>query len=360
METKSKSKSGRPDDAVGLAGRVDAALNRRGFTTRALRVRLTAVLLAFSLALAGAAGFALYRLTNIGGPDSVCDGAATAEQVHDLLGSGPMSENKKGYSATKNSTGNSCSATVSSGLFETSKKVVRFTIVLNTADGPGALAASDARLFSGESAGSVTPGAAWAVLPEACQKGVRAEVSTSEAGHDEARARLAVAFANSVAKARSCANRTLSGPKSLSAKAAQTEPDWTNLCGLPGFAPAKNPEAQWPMPQQVTTASNPIWSCTIGEDPRHDSRSQEFTITTEPRVTALAQKDGKEPSEFGRASWVAGGTLVATCQGKDVFFTVNGGYEHSLERPFLFPDQKDLVRQFLTAGGKAIGCEPIL
>ncbi|MER7581503.1 hypothetical protein [Kitasatospora sp. NPDC097691] len=58
--------------------------------------------------------------------------------------------------------------------------------------------------------------------------------------------------------------------------------------------------------------------------------------------------------------WVAGGTLVATCRGKDVFFTVNGGYANGLANPFLFPDQEDLVRQFLTAGGKAIDCEPIL
>ncbi|MFD8707044.1 hypothetical protein ACFV1W_31375 [Kitasatospora sp. NPDC059648] len=353
-------KSGPPDDNAGPASKVGAALNRRGFTTRRLRIRLAVVLLAFSLVPVGAVGFVLYRMTNLGGPDSVCDGAATADQVHDLLGPGRITEDKRGYSPTADFTGNSCSATVRSGLFETSEKVVQFDILLNTGDGPGTLAASDARLFSGETAGSVTPDAAWAVLPEGCQKGVRTEVYTSEKGHDEARAALAVTFANGVAKARSCGGRKLSPPKSLSAKGAETDPDWANLCGLPGFAPAKNPEAQWHMPQQVTTAFGPIWSCTIGGNPRYDSRAQVFAITTEPRTTALPQKDGKESSDVGRARWVAGGTLVATCQGKDVFFTVNGGYANDLEKPFLFPDQKDLVRQFLAAGGKAIGCEPIL
>ncbi|MFE6055588.1 hypothetical protein ACFQ6N_32985 [Kitasatospora sp. NPDC056446] len=335
--------------------------DRRGFTTRRLRVRLAAAVLALSLVPVGAVGFALYRLTNLGGPDSVCDGAATADQVHDLLGAGRISERKSTYySATETAPGNSCSATVSSGLFETSKRTVRFTVVLNGKGGPGPLAASDARLFSGDAVGSVTPIAAWAVLPDGCQKGLRAEVRTSEAGRDEARARLAVAFANGAATARSCAGRQLAAPNSLSATGAETDPDWAGLCGLPGFAPAKNPEAQWRMPQQVTTAFGPIWSCTIGGDPVRDARVQTFAITTEPRTTSLTRKDGKELSAVGRARWVADGTLVATCQGRDVFFTVNGGFTSGLEQPFLFPDQNDLVRQFLTAGGKAIGCEPIL
>lgn len=355
-----KNGNGRPDDASGLADRVETTLNRRGFTTRGLRVRLATVLVAFSLVPAGAAGFLVYRLTNLGGPDSVCDGAVTADQVHDLLGSGRIRESKGRYSATANRTGNSCTTTVSSGVFNTSEKLVQFTVALDTEDGPGALAASNARLFSGDSAGSVTPGVAWAVLPEGCQKGVRAEIRTSEAGHDEARARLAAAFANSVAKARSCGDKVPPAPESLSAKGAETDPDWNNLCGLPGFAPARNPEAQWRMPQQVTTATAPIWSCRIGGDPRYDSRVQEFAITTEPRTTALARKDGTGTADLGRAQWVAGGTLVTTCQGKDTFFTVTGGITSGLEKPFLFPDQKDLVRQFLTAGGRAIGCEPIV
>ncbi|MFG2844740.1 hypothetical protein ACGF12_16430 [Kitasatospora sp. NPDC048296] len=180
----------RPEDSDNPGQRIGAALNRRGFTTRGLRVRLAAGVLALSLVPVGAVGFALYRMTNLGGPDSVCDGAATADQVHDLLGPGRITEDKRGYSPTADFTGNSCSARVSSGLFESPEKVVQFDIVLNTADGPGTLAASDARLFSGETAGSVTPDAAWAVLPEGCQKGVRTVVYTSEKGHDEARAAL--------------------------------------------------------------------------------------------------------------------------------------------------------------------------
>ncbi|WP_316520480.1 hypothetical protein [Kitasatospora brasiliensis] len=349
--------TGSPRDCAGLTDKADAALDRRGFTTRGLRSRAAAVVLALSLVPVGAAGFAAYRLTNLGGPDSLCDGAVTADQVHDLLGGGRVEDSKEPrYSMTEDYSGNSCSVRVRSGLFDTSEKHVQVTIARNADDGPGTLAASNARLFSGDSAGSVTPNLAWAVLPEGCQKGVRIEVRTSEAGADEARARLAVAFANGVAKARSCGDRALTAPKELSAKAAETAPDWANLCGLPGFAPARNPEAQWREAQQVTTGSAPIWSCTIGGDPKYDSRSKVFSITTDPRVTALTQKDGKEPPGPGRARWVAGGTLVVACQGKDVFFTLAG----DTGRPSLFPDQEDLVRQFLTAGGKAIGCEPIL
>ncbi|MFJ9772288.1 hypothetical protein ACIRVF_13750 [Kitasatospora sp. NPDC101157] len=276
--------------------------------------------------------------------------------MHDLLGPGRISEDKRGYSPTEDSAGNSCSVKVSSGLFDTSEKTVQFTVVLNSKDGPGTLAASDARLFSGDSAGSVTPDAAWAVLPAGCQKGVRAEVRTNEEGKDEVRAGLAVAFANGVARARSCGDRVLPVPKGLSAKGAETGPDWANLCGLPGFAPARNPEAPSGNRQQVTTGSAPIWSCTVGNGPTPDGWSKRFAITTDPRITALTVKDGKDPAGPGRARWVAGGTLVVTCQGKDVFFSLSGGYEG----PALFPDNDDLVRQFLKAGGKAIGCEPIL
>ncbi|MFF4919744.1 hypothetical protein ACFY4B_04085 [Kitasatospora sp. NPDC001261] len=349
-------RAGRSDDTTGLADRVDVVLERRGFTTHGLRVRLAAVLMALSLVPIGALGFALYRLTNLGGPDSVCDGAATSDQVHDLLGSGRISEHRKGYAAAESSPGNSCSASVRSGLFETTEKTVRFTVVRNSKDGPGVLAASDARLFSGNRSGSVTPDAAWAVLPEGCEKGLRAEIRTSETGHDEARARLAVTFAAAAAEARKCGDRRPAAPENLSAKGAETAPDWANLCGLPGFAPAKNPEAQLDVSQQATTAFAPIWSCTIGSGPMHNSWSKYFAITTEPQTTALTQKDGKEVSAIGRARWVAGGTLVVICHGKDVFFTLNGDYQ----TPSMFPDQDDLARKFLTAGGNAIGCEPIL
>ncbi|MFJ9847686.1 hypothetical protein ACIRYZ_46195 [Kitasatospora sp. NPDC101155] len=351
-----ENKSERSGDAARLADKVDAALDQRGFTTRGLRVRLAAVVAAFSLVPMGAVGFVLYRVTNLGGPDSVCDGAATADQVHDLLGSGRITEDKRRFSPTEDSTGNSCSVRVSSGLFETSEKTARFTVILNSKDGPLPLAASDARLFSGDSAGSVTPDAAWAVLPEGCPKGVRAEVRTSETGQDETRARLAVAFANGVAKARSCGDRVLPVPTNLSAKGATTDVDWANLCGLPGFAPPRNPEALSGNSQQVTTGFTPIWSCTVGNGPTPDGWSKRFTITTDPRTTALTHENGRDVFAVGRAHWVAGGTLVVTCQGKDVFFSLDGDYAS----PALFPDNDDLVRKFLAAGGKAIGCEPIL
>ncbi|MEV7360115.1 hypothetical protein [Kitasatospora sp. NPDC091276] len=348
-----------PGHTQGAGKRLDAALTARGFTTWRLRVRAAAVLSVFVV---GVSWFLLYRLTNVGGPDSVCDGAATAGQVHDVLGSGRISEHKREkHSTMAASSGYSCSATVNSGLFETTKRTVWFTIALDT-KGPHGLAAPDARLFSGGSVGSVTPQKAWALLPEGCDKGLRAEVETIEEGRDETRARLAVAFANRAAKANRCADQKLPMPKSLSAKGAEAAPNWAELCGLPGFAPAKDPEAQWPYQQQVTTASDPIWSCTITRRSL-GTLPQTFAITTEPRTTALDQKEGARPSEFGRAHQIGKETpaeLVVACHGRDVFFSVDGGYEPTLDKHYLFPDQKDLMRQFLTAGGKAIGCEPIL
>ncbi|MFF2617790.1 hypothetical protein [Kitasatospora sp. NPDC058046] len=350
----------RPDGSTaGLAGRVDAAPGRRGFTTRGLRVRLAVVLLAFSLVPVGAVGFGLYRLTNLGGPDNVCNGAATAEQVHDMLGPGRISERKsKDFNATDASPDNSCSARVRSGLFTTTEKVVQFRIERDT-KGPAELAAPDARLFSGDSVGSVSKYVAWALLPQGCPKGLRAEVHSSELGLDEERVRLAVSFANAAARENGCAERKLPTPTSLSARGAETDPDWNDVCGLPGFAPAKDPGAERRYSQQVTTAADPIWSCVITRN-AVGSVPQAFTITTEPRTTAVTQ-DASHPSQYGRARRISGKYVeyVTTCQGKDTFFSLSGGFE-SDPYDYLFPDRDDLVRQFLTAGGKAIGCEPIL
>ncbi|MBV2153317.1 hypothetical protein [Kitasatospora sp. SUK 42] len=337
-----------------------AGLAERTSATRARKRRLVVVTLALSLILAGATGFAAYRLTNVGGPGSVCDGAATADQVHDAAGPGRISEYKSGfYDRTGVSTGNTCIATVTSGLFETSKKEVWFTVRPNQ-EGPREFAAGNARLFSGGSAGAVTPDLAWALLPEGCPKGLRAEVRTHVEGHDEARARLAVAFANGAARNRSCADHVLPAPTSLSARGAETDPDWNNLCGLPGLAPAKDPNAQWAYRQQVTTAFDPIWTCTIS-GPNKLGLPQILAITTEPRAATATPHPDADP--YGRAKLVARGTYAATCQGREVYFTIDGGHEAALaggRGDYLFSDQKDLVRQFLTAGGKAIGCEPIL
>ncbi|MFG2847714.1 hypothetical protein ACGF12_31765 [Kitasatospora sp. NPDC048296] len=339
-------------------GEPAATPDRPGSATHGRRGWLPPVVLAVFLALAGSGWFALNRLTNLGGPDSVCDGAASADLVHDLLGPGRVSDATAGYEPTKNFTG-SCIAIVKSGLFGTTEKTMWFTIRRGTDEGPGEWAASDARLFPG---GSVTPEAAWAVLPEGCSKGVRAEVHTAdEQGHDEERARLAVSFANAVAKARACGDRNLAVPKSLSAKGAETDPDWANLCGLPGFAPAKDPSipsSPVTFRQRATTASDPIWSCTIA-DRSSSLTPQVFAITTEPQTTTVARRLHDNSGFVGRAQSVAYGTLIATCRGKDVYFTVTGGFDSSF-RSRLFPDQEGLVRQFLTAGGKAIGCEPIL
>lgn len=347
----------------GPAAGADTTPDRPEAATNGRRAWLAPVAAVLSLALAGSAWFALNRLTNVGGPDSVCDGAASADLVHELLGPGRVSDATAGYEPARNSTG-SCTAIVRSGLFETSEKTVWFTVVRGTDQGPAEWAASNARLFPG---GSVTPKTAWSVLPEDCGMGVRAEVDTAERGHDEARARLAVSFANAVAKARACGDQKLPAPKGLSAMGAETYPDWTNLCGLPGFAPTRDPgipdapdvpDVPAAFRQQATTASDPIWSCTV-TDRSSSMTPQVFAITTEPRTTAVARHPHDNSGSVGRAQLVAPGTLVATCRGKDVYFTVTGGFDQSF-RNRLFPDRDGLVRQFLTAGGKAIGCEPIL
>ncbi|MEV7023432.1 hypothetical protein [Kitasatospora sp. NPDC093558] len=311
---------------------------------------------------AGVTGVPLYNLTIVGGPDTVRDGAATADEVHDTLGAGRISEQRVGdSSATAVDPVGGCGATVTFGLFGKSRKSVWFK-VRRDAKSAVDLASPEARLFSGDSVGSVTPGTAWALLPDGCQKGLRAEVQGSD-GSDEGRARLAVAYANHAAKALNCKGKELPAPKGLSARGVPATPDWTALCGLPGLAPARDPQARdGAYKQRVTTASAPIWSCAIGTRSSQSSDVQ-FTITTEPRVTTPSHESGRSPSPYGRALWTGepgSQEVVATCRGKDVFFHLDSGYEPVIDSQRLVPDGNDLWRQFLTAGGKAVGCEPIL
>ncbi|MFI8459457.1 hypothetical protein [Kitasatospora sp. NPDC085464] len=107
--------------------------------------------------------------------------------------------------------------------------------------------------------------------------------------------------------ARSCADRKLPLPKNLPTNGPRDNRTGPTS-GLPGFAPAKNPEAQLDVSQQVTTRFAPICSCTIGTNPTHDGRTKVFAITTDPRTTALTQKDGKDPAGPGRPRWVVGGS----------------------------------------------------
>ncbi|MFJ9947260.1 hypothetical protein [Kitasatospora sp. NPDC091207] len=347
-------------ETQGVGTRLDTALTARGFTTRRLRLRAAAVIVAIT---AGVSGVLLYNLTNVLGPDSVCGGAATADEVHAALGPGRISEEKSdGWSPSTYDGPGSCVATVSSGLFGKSERSASFHIAFDakTADGP---AAPDARLFSGDAVGGVTGSKAWAVLPEGCTKGLRAEVGLSDdSDRVEGLARLAVVFANTAAKERNCGDGRTLAVKSLSAQGARMPVDFAGLCGLPGMAPAKAPDAKNTYRQQATTAFTPVWSCAITSD--ETSRPVEtFSITTEPRVTGDRPEYSIEAPGFGRARWTAdraSRALVVTCQGKPVYFSMGDGFAPGVATHYLFPDRTDLWKQFLTAGGTAIGCEPII
>ncbi|MFJ6137605.1 hypothetical protein [Kitasatospora sp. NPDC092286] len=342
--------------------RLDEALSRRGFTTRWLRVRAAAVLVAIT---AGVSGTLLYNLTNVLGPDTVCGGSVSADAVHAALGSGRVSEDSYQENlATVYNRGDWCDVTVSSGVFGGSHRSASLSVRL---DNDHAIAVADAndRLFAGAANGGSTGGAnsssAWALLPEGCSKGLRVEVSTAHKGPNDdgapGLARLAVNAANGAAAKNHCGQGTLPAPKNLSAAGVWQPADATALCGLSGLTVPKGEAALRGYEQQVTTVFDPVWSCKIGGGKDRGSVLS-FAIATDSRASGRSP-DNARGTAYGRARWTGYDEVVADCQGKPVYFQIDLQNLPLVER-FFFPDRADLWKQFLTAGGKAIGCEPII
>ncbi|WP_405365894.1 hypothetical protein [Kitasatospora sp. NBC_00039] len=337
--------------------KLDQALTRRGFTTRRLRLRAAAVIVAIT---AGLSGVLLYSLTNVLGPETVCNGVVSADALHDAFGPGRISE-EHGEPAPLHDSGSSCTAVVSTGAFGGHRSVLvgvrsdRNTAVFEAEAGARLFAAS----ANGGSAGGVTGPVAWALLPEGCGTGgLRARVDATKGGSvdDGELARFAVATANGIAAQLNCTQPKLPAPKSLSAPGAQQDLDSGNVCGLPGLTLPGGPSAARGLKQQATTAFAPLWSCDVGTS----SAAATFAIGTEPRLRA-PDADKDTPEAFGRARWTMGFSspnndeVMTTCQGRPTYFKMRllGNWN-------LFPDVTDLWKQFLTAGGKAIGCEPII
>ncbi|GAA2831017.1 hypothetical protein RMN57_10580 [Kitasatospora sp. CM 4170] len=361
------SERNRVDEPNGQTGtgplrRADDALTRRGFTTRRLRLRAAAVIVVIA---AGVSGVLLYKLTNVLGPDTVCGGAATADQLHAALGPGRISEERSdGYAPGAYDRAATCVAKVSSGLFGASERTASFALQVNP-DEIAPPTAPDARLFAGGSAGAALPSRAWAVLPEGCPRGMRAEVGlggdTADGDRGQGLAELAVAYADTAAKAKGCGTGKLPAPTVLSAAAAPQPVDFGKVCGLPGLAPTRAPGADGGgYRQQATAAFAPVWSCEIGY-PTGGSPLVSFAIATDPRVTGLDPKDARTAA-YGRAQWIgaSGHNVVADCQGRPTYFHLDWRGGTGVGDRGVFTDGNELWRQFLTAGGKAVGCEPIV
>ncbi|MEU3567732.1 hypothetical protein AB0E96_04755 [Kitasatospora sp. NPDC036755] len=308
---------------------------------------------------AGAGAFLANNLTNAFGPDSVCDGAVSAAALTDALGSGTVGS-KTGGAWQSPSGGALCTATVSYGVFGDSRSV--FLGVRQADDLGPYLADSEDRLFAasanGGASGAARDGRAWALLPEGCGNGLRVEVGAD--GHDgpdaEKLARLAVAAANGLAADRGCGTSSVPAPHALSQAGQAHELNPASVCGLPGFA-ASGTAVGKGYKEVVNSAFDPLWVCRITTD--QDRVAHTFSIGTEPRVRGPVSEKDASPA-FGRARWAGSPAtdreVMATCQGKPTYFRMDS----DITVQGAFPGTAETWKQFLTAGGTAIGCEPIL
>ncbi|MFI9163340.1 hypothetical protein [Kitasatospora aureofaciens] len=342
---------GRPP---GLGERLDAALTARGFTTRGLRVRAVVTAVVSVAVAAGVGVFLTDNLTNTFGPDSVCEGAVSADALNDALGPGTVGEQKFGDGHLRSGTA-ICMATVSYGMFGNNRSV---TVELRKNSSLSVLADdTEARLFSasanGGAAGAAFDHRAWALLPGDCDSGLRVTVRSSGGDRPGARklAGLSVSTANRIAMQRRCGSSPVPAPHELSETGKERDLDPSATCGLPGLTVSATPQAPG-LRETVTTATDPMWACRIhsNADPRS---SATFTIGTDPRLLTPSAPDG-EPG-FGRARWVEPGEMVVTCQGRPTYFRMDWS---DFRDPV--PDSDAAWKQFLTAGGRAIGCEPIM
>ncbi|WBP89667.1 hypothetical protein [Kitasatospora cathayae] len=339
------------------AERIDAALDRRGFTTWPLRVRAAVVVAGAVAVVAGAGAFLANNLSNAFGPDSVCDGAVSAAALNDALGPGKVSGEKNGAWESP-SGGAFCTATVSYGVFGNSRSVF---VQVDQADdlGPYPASAGD-RLFAasanGGAAGAARDDRAWALLPGECGTGLRVEVkSGGEDGPGAGKlARLAAAAVNGVAADKGCGKTPFPAPHALSQAGHEHDLNSGSICGLPGFT-ATGAAGGNGYKESVNTAFDPVWTCRISTD--RSPFAYSFTIGTEPRLRPPVIEKDTSPA-FGRSRWATplrDREVVATCQGRPTYFRMDSDILQTL-----FPSTEEAWKQFLTAGAKTIGCEPIL
>ncbi|MEV7600900.1 hypothetical protein AB0O91_26370 [Kitasatospora sp. NPDC089797] len=338
----------------GTDGGTDPALDRRGFTTWPLRLRAAVAVTVAAAVAAGAGAFLADNLSNTFGPDSVCEGAVSADALTGALGSGKAAGREYGDGHLPAGTA-FCRATVSRGIFGNDRSVTvelrRTTDLSLLADDP------TARLFAASAnsgaAGAASDHRAWALLPEGCDNSTQVVVSSDGDEGPGARelAGLSVAVANRIATQRSCGTAPLPAPHDLSAPGAEHALDRNAVCGLPGFTLPDAPGSP-ALREAATTATDPLWTCRV--DTAASPRSSvAFTIGTEPRLLA-ADAPTNDPG-LGRARWVQRDEMMTTCQGRPVHFRLSWKGPQKL-----IPDSDEIWKQFLTAGGRAIGCEPIL
>ncbi|MFF2078900.1 hypothetical protein ACFVXG_29625 [Kitasatospora sp. NPDC058162] len=322
-------------------------------TPRPRRLRAAAIATVALAALAGGTAFLTDNLTNAFGPDSVCGGAVSADAVNDALGWGKVSDTMYGDGKTLKADGSSCVAKVSRGIFG-DDRFVAVDLRKSSSLAPFAVDAGS-QLFAasanGGSAGAVRDSSfAFALFPADCDSGQQA-TAKSRSSDAPGLARLAVSVANRAAEQQGCGKERLPAPHELTAAGTDRALDRNAVCGLPGLTMPDTPGGP-AYRATVTPGTDPLWTCRIHSDT--DPRSSiTFTIGTDPRL--VATPTGNPGPTLGRAQEVGTFEAVATCQGRPTRFrfTPDGLWD-------LVPDGTTTWKQFLAAGGKAIGCEPIL
>ncbi|MEU3567733.1 hypothetical protein AB0E96_04760 [Kitasatospora sp. NPDC036755] len=306
----------------------------------------------------GIGGWALLAddMTNRFGPDSVCGEMVSAAALNGALGSGKVSAASYEGSASRGTA--MCRATVNGGIFGDDRSVSVYATeskdVFHFPVDPGARPFTASA--NGGAVGAVHGSSAWALLPADCPDGLRVEVRADGPTPDAlGLARLAVSTANRVADQRGCGRAPLPAPHELAPAGGERELDTDAACGLPGVTVGRSPGKRYK--EVVSAGSDPLWSCAITPEGR-DENTSVLVIATESRLRPPAAERDTSPA-FGRARWVGSlprDEIVVTCHGRPTYFRI--GTVRQLGR--LFPTGDEAWKQFLTAGGEAIGCEPIL
>ncbi|MFF4534458.1 hypothetical protein ACFY1P_34960 [Streptomyces sp. NPDC001407] len=327
--------------------------------------------------------------TNIFGPERLCDGTLSAEDVHRILGtSGRISSSIQPQADTDSTTSFTCSVKVSTKFPDDRSRFLTLEVGDQPSgfpiDGSRGTASGSLSYFGDQALGGVSDSVGWLSLPNQCGKRMTAHDSGAPAqavtirleeappAKEDRRIDISKALTTAMSKlgtSNGCAMVGENREPTLHDPSPERPINFAHACALPGFAipddarPGHVPQQET---EQVSHKGQQVWSCDI-----------RFKKTPEPQISIAMTQDKNLLASLSRdinratpaaADWKANGStsgpLMASCAKKDTYFSINvsSEYRQLIEKNkgiSAAEAQREIFRSFLNAMGRQLGCSDI-
>ncbi|MEV7088257.1 hypothetical protein AB0O07_20610 [Streptomyces sp. NPDC093085] len=322
---------------------------------RSRRARWTAIAVPAVLALLGGA-FLTYN-THVLGPEKLCHGLVSAEDVKRAFpGMGRLSGEDSG-------TGRSRSCTVERSAVGTGDARFSLRVSSETASFPFDVGhwemTASGDVLTGATPGTADPYKGWVLLPSSCaalsgpagpagsagRPVLRVSVEKGSA-EPAALARLLAAAAASLTAESGCPPRTGAGGDDVQPASAVSPTDLGRVCSLPGFRLGKVTGPRGGTVQERTSGSfDTAWFCDLSFT--GDERDGPFTtlaVVKDPELAAVLKERNVKK---------------ATCGGRETYFLQDNAtypWEPEERAAAGFPAESELSDLFSEAARKALHC----